>query len=82
MIKTVCQSCITEPPPSLDVLAKDYRKLVNDKHFSDVEFIVEGKKVYGHKVILAARCDYFRAMFCDNMRECAKVNYRKKSKKF
>lgn len=30
--------------------------------YSDVTFIVEGKKLYAHRVILAARSDYFRAL--------------------
>lgn len=54
-----------KPPPSLNVLAEDYRKLVNDASFSDIGFTVEGKTVHAHKVILSARSDYFRTMLSD-----------------
>jgi hypothetical protein len=33
--------------------------MINNPLFSDIEFIVEGKKIYGHKAILAAQCEHF-----------------------
>lgn len=35
------------------------RNMINNPLFSDIEFIVEGKKIYGHKAILAAQCEHF-----------------------
>jgi RCC1 and BTB domain-containing protein len=35
------------------------RALVNDEEFSDVTFLVEDQPVYGHRAILAQRCDHF-----------------------
>ena len=64
---------LAEPPPSLDILAEDYKKLVNDETFSDVEFRIGKQIVYAHKVILSARCDYFRAMFQHDMKESSRV---------
>ena len=64
---------VSAPPPSVANLAEDYRKMVNNETFSDVEFLVDGKTIYAHKVILSARCDYFRAMFQHSMKESKKV---------
>lgn len=31
--------------------------------YKDICFIIHGKHIFAHKVILAARCDYFAKMF-------------------
>ena len=38
-------------------------KLINNESFADVVFIVENKKIYGHKAILAAQSTYLRELF-------------------
>jgi hypothetical protein len=51
----------TDPPPhaavstdsSLELIERRLRHFFNDEEFSDVTFIVQGRKVYGHKMILA-----------------------------
>jgi len=45
-----------------DVLAKDFKRLLDDQSFSDVTFVVEGKKVHCHCNILAARSAKFKDM--------------------
>ena len=50
-------------------LSKDMSQLVNKDLFSDVQFSVGGRVFHAHKAILTVRSDFFRAMFCDNMRE-------------
>ena len=47
----------------------DMHSLVNDSEFADITFIVgEGReKIYGHKAILATRCEYFAQMFRSGM---------------
>ncbi|GBG27678.1 RCC1 and BTB domain-containing protein 2 [Hondaea fermentalgiana] len=50
-------------------LVQDYRAAVNQREFSDVCFIVEGRRIYAHRVIVAARCAHFRAMFSSGMKE-------------
>jgi ankyrin repeat protein len=45
----------------------DFNQMMDNTKFSDVEFIVKGDessaKISGHKCILFAKCDYFKAMF-------------------
>jgi leucine-zipper-like transcriptional regulator 1 len=53
------------PPPTI---ISDFRSMVNNETFSDVTFIVEGKSVYAHKLMLM-RCSYFEALFLGHMRE-------------
>lgn len=47
----------------------DMRQLIDSEEFSDLAFIVEGRKIYCHRAILAARSEHFRAMFSSGMRE-------------
>lgn len=51
-------------------LVNDFMRLLNDPDMSDVCFLVEDKKVYAHRAILAIRSEYFRALlFNGHMRE-------------
>jgi regulatory protein NPR1 len=43
--------------------------LVNGQAFSDVTFAVEGRHVYAHKCVLAARSPFFRMIFCGNAQQ-------------
>jgi leucine-zipper-like transcriptional regulator 1 len=38
-------------------------KMLNNQEFSDVTFVVEGRKFYGHKIIISQLSDKFKAMF-------------------
>ena len=38
-------------------------KMLNKEEFSDVTFIVEGQKFYGHKIIISQLSEKFKAMF-------------------
>lgn len=49
-------------------LVTDMRSFVNNELLSDVVFIVEGKTVHAHKLMLV-RCNYFRAMLTGSMME-------------
>lgn len=44
-------------------------KTINDPEFSDVTFIVEGRKFFAHKVILSLISDHFWGMFRSGMVE-------------
>jgi leucine-zipper-like transcriptional regulator 1 len=67
----------TDPPPkamvneptSLNLIERRMGHFFNDEEFSDVTFIVQGRTVYGHKMILAIVSDCFRAMFTAGFRE-------------
>jgi len=51
---------ITVPQTSIHT---QFANLVNNKHFSDFMFVVEGKKLHVHKLLLQLRSEYFRDMF-------------------
>jgi BTB/POZ domain/Kelch motif/Galactose oxidase, central domain len=67
----------TDPPPhvtvseptGLHLIERRLRHFFNDEEFSDVTFIVQGRRLYGHKMILAIVSDCFRAMFTAGFRE-------------
>eukprot|EP00535_Pseudo-nitzschia_heimii_P011388 CAMPEP_0197196508 /NCGR_PEP_ID=MMETSP1423-20130617/32395_1 /TAXON_ID=476441 /ORGANISM="Pseudo-nitzschia heimii, Strain UNC1101" /LENGTH=512 /DNA_ID=CAMNT_0042650311 /DNA_START=68 /DNA_END=1606 /DNA_ORIENTATION=- len=67
----------TDPPPRATVSEATSSHLIgrrlgyffNDEEFSDVTFLVEGRRVYGHKMVLAIVSDCFRAMFTAGFRE-------------
>lgn len=43
-------------------LTSDLMSYINNDTFSDITFIVEGKPIHAHK-LLVCRCTYFEAMF-------------------
>ena len=67
----------TDPPPhavvreptSLHLIERRLRHFFNDEDFADVTFLVQGQRVYGHKMILSLVSDCFRAMFTAGFRE-------------
>ena len=68
----ICNLClVAEPSPN--TLTDDLAKLVNNDDFSDITFLVEGRKIHAHKAILVVRSDYFNAMFSNGMQESSKV---------
>lgn len=53
----------------LNQLSDHLSSLCLSHEYSDVTFIVEGQKLYAHKVILAARSEYFRALLYGGLKE-------------
>jgi len=49
--------------------ASQMKSMVNEEDFADVTFLVGGRAIHGHRAVLAARCQHFRAMFTSGMRE-------------
>ena len=45
------------------------KQLVNNSMLSDVSFIVEGREIFAHKIILVSQSEHFKAMFLSGMRE-------------
>ncbi|XP_069794979.1 BTB/POZ domain-containing protein 19-like isoform X6 [Narcine bancroftii] len=57
---------------NLTSFAADMRKMINEREFSDVQFIVgkERKVVHAHRCILAYRCEAFSTMFAQQPLSC------------
>ncbi|KAJ8009352.1 hypothetical protein DPEC_G00088000 [Dallia pectoralis] len=53
----------------IHLLSEQLGALVPGEEYSDVTFVVEDKRFPAHKVILAARCHYFRALLYGGMKE-------------
>ncbi|XP_069092426.1 BTB/POZ domain-containing protein 9 isoform X2 [Pleurodeles waltl] len=51
------------------ILSENVGALMSGAEYSDVTFIVEKKRFPAHRVVLAARCHYFRALLYGGMRE-------------
>jgi hypothetical protein len=47
-------------------LANDMRNAINCKEYSDFQFQVEDKVIFAHKIVLYARCKYFRQLLEKN----------------
>ena len=41
-------------------------QLINSSTFSDVTFMVEGRNIFAHKVVLVQRSGYFDSLFSNN----------------
>ncbi|KAL3287749.1 hypothetical protein HHI36_002213 [Cryptolaemus montrouzieri] len=53
----------------LTQLSENLSALCLSHEYSDVVFIVEGQKLHAHKVILASRSEYFRALLYGGLKE-------------
>lgn len=58
----------TDPCPEVGILTPlgprhMYQEYCNKPKFSDVQFLLEGKIFYGHKIILSSMCEKFKTMF-------------------
>jgi len=72
LCKTICKN----QPGSLE---RDYKRLYDERRFSDVIFEVEGEEIPAHKTILAYRSDYFMKMFTSRVidkEEASNLSYR------
>jgi len=56
---------------AVSTLATDWAAFINNEHLSDISIVVGGQTVFAHRIVLAARCAYFRAMFGSGMREAS-----------
>ncbi|KAI1292062.1 Protein abrupt [Halotydeus destructor] len=50
-------------PDSVDTLLDNFRRLREEEQLLDVSLVCQGKVIRGHKLLLAATCDYFRSAF-------------------
>ena len=63
------KSVMTGEIDHCEELSKNVGNLVLNDDYSDVAFIVEERRFPAHRVILAARCSYFRALLFGGMKE-------------
>jgi BTB/POZ domain-containing protein 9 len=49
--------------------------LFNQSDYSDVQLLVESEQFYAHRIILAARSEYFRALLYGGLRESQHDNH-------
>ncbi|KDO31678.1 hypothetical protein SPRG_03596 [Saprolegnia parasitica CBS 223.65] len=66
----------TDPAPCARVslssnLQSSLGRFCNSPEFSDIAFIVEGSRVFGHKIVLSLGSDRFRALFSAGFREAS-----------
>ena len=74
----------TDPPPlveviqpsSMSLLSRSLGRFCNDEEFSDVEFLVEGRVIHAHRVILSMLSERFRAMFSSGFIESTQKQIR------
>lgn len=50
-------------------ISGDLLDLYRSKEYTDVTFVVNGQRFPAHKVVLAARCTYFRILLYGDMKE-------------
>jgi len=50
-------------PTSQQLVGRRLKYLCNNEEFSDVVFLVDGQRIYAHKMILALASDFYAAMF-------------------
>lgn len=70
---------IVQDPSVIDhtsVLSEDFARLYNQSDFSDVQLIIESECFYAHRIVLAARSQYFRALLYGGMKESYESNHR------
>lgn len=60
-------SCSRYSRSTLDQI-QDFRAMINDTTLSDITFVVEGREIYAHKLMLV-RCSYFQSLFLGPMKE-------------
>ncbi|BFF99345.1 BTB/POZ domain-containing protein 9-like [Drosophila madeirensis] len=56
----------------IHTIAMDMGRLFMNDLYSDVVFLVEDQRLPAHRLVLAARCKYFRAMLYGDMAESKK----------
>lgn len=54
-----------------NMITSQLSHLCNSETFADVVFLVQGRQIYAHKLVLSLASDFFRAMFTNEFREKA-----------
>merc|ERR1719259_468586 len=56
------------------LLCEDISRLADSHDFCDVTFVVGSERIHAHRIILAARCLYFRALLFGGLKESQQQN--------
>lgn len=56
-------------------LSVDFSHLFNQSDYSDIQLMVESEHFFAHRIILAARSEYFRALLYGGLRESQDDNH-------
>jgi len=54
-----------------NLISSQLSHLCNSETFSDVVFLVQGRRIYAHKLVLSLASEFFRAMFTNEFKEKA-----------
>lgn len=57
-------------------LSSDFARLYVQTDLSDLQLIIESECFYVHRIVLAARSQYFRALLYGGMKESQEINHR------
>merc|ERR1712066_958151 len=60
---------LATPPLCAESVRRVMSEYLNKQQFSDVTFVVEGRKLHAHRILLTLFSDYFRKAFACGMRE-------------
>lgn len=60
---------LATPPLCAESVRRVMSEYLNKQQFSDVTFLVEGRRLYAHRILLTLFSDYFRRAFACGMRE-------------
>eukprot|EP00439_Symbiodinium_sp_Y106_P084615 s2025_g26.t1 len=60
---------VAAPPVCADSVRRVMSEYLNKQEFSDVSFVVEGRRIFAHRILLTLFSDYFRRAFACGMRE-------------
>ena len=60
---------VAEPTSFPMMMASQLKDLCNSPEFADIVFIVEGRRIYAHKIVLSIASVVYRAMFRTEFRE-------------
>ncbi|XP_002132364.3 BTB/POZ domain-containing protein 9-like [Drosophila pseudoobscura] len=63
------QGTTVENIDEIDSFVADMASLCMNEPYSDVEFLVEDQRLPGHRLVLATRCEYFRALLYGDFAE-------------
>eukprot|EP01119_Soliformovum_irregulare_P012369 TRINITY_DN3204_c0_g1_i4.p1 TRINITY_DN3204_c0_g1~~TRINITY_DN3204_c0_g1_i4.p1 ORF type:complete len:1563 (+),score=556.25 TRINITY_DN3204_c0_g1_i4:193-4689(+) len=66
---TECPKVIISAAPVTSDLGSLIRNCFNSPDLSDVHFLVEGKIIYAHKLVLGLTCEFFKVMLASGMKE-------------